>query len=415
MNGMNQSNRILSPVLIAIAVTLLACAVPGSVSAQGSAAEDSSSAPAKALDLDKLLSDEAEDDLLTEDKPTAAASADSSEALPSEATPDISAVADKSKQPASGRRGPPPSTGADSAPEFAGPAVIEDGRTVNFAQNLKEYKSPRVAMLLSLLLPGLGQAYARSYIKAAAFGAAEVAAISAAVYFNSKAKSKRNEAYRWADVNFDAGKMDGYETMLRDEFVERGFEEDWAGIVDSAFWADTAKAGKSPYFYESIRYREFTPGWLDNEPGLDLIIRGGDENGVINVPGENGKENRYYQVYNGGADLLFYCVRRVLSIDGEGKPTAVGNDWALGYSDAQAEYNSMMDKSNSYSDAVNYMFYAMLLNHIASAIDAGFTARAHNARLLGADNSVWNRISVEQRHVFTGSAVSPGLALRVKF
>jgi hypothetical protein len=397
-----------------IAVLLLACLFFGNARAQAGADSTADSA----LDLDRLLSDDGEDDLLTEEKPAAKPAADAGAAIDDvqAAAPDSSA--DNVGQgtvapPPAGRRGPPPSdAGSDSA--FAGPAVIEDGRAVNFAQNLKEYRSPRVAMLLSLLLPGLGQAYARSYIKAAAFGAAEVAAISAAVYFNSMAASKRDEAYRWADKRFNAQNMADYETRLREAFVEKGFEEEWADIVDSAFWADAAMGGKSPYFYESIRDRDFTPGWDDNEPGLELILNGGVD-GVITVRREDGKENRY-AVYNSGSEFnyTFYYITRVLSMDGEGKPV-LGSDWKLGYSDDQAEYNSMMNKSNMYSDAVNYMFYAMLLNHIASAIDAGFTARAYNARLLGEDNSAWNRLSVEQRHVFTGSVVSPGLALRVKF
>jgi hypothetical protein len=385
-------------------------AVKDSVSSKHSAA--------KTIDLDKLLVADEEGDLLTEDKPAAHRPASDSAAAQStvEAEGRSSNEVDSAKAAeaarraaAHGRRGPPPASGAESDAADTGPAIVEEGRTINFAQNLKEYRSPRVAMLLSLLVPGLGQAYSRSYVKTAAFGAAEIAAIGVAVYFNSVANTKKSEARKFADGHFEVNRIREYDRKLREEF----FARDTGIIIDSLplpydkdFYDAADKKEKGAYYYESIRGREFTPGWEDYDLSLDLVL-GASEGDTI-----EGSYGSKYVLYGYDNADWFYYVKRIIDNAGRLVP---GNEPVLGYSSYQAQYNSMVDKSNSYRDAVNYMFYVIILNHIASAIDAGFTARAYNARLLGEGNSAWNRLSVEQQFVFTGSEVSPGIALRLRF
>jgi len=377
------------------------------------------SAAAKVIDLDKLLVDDEEGDLLTEDKPAARhRPASDSAASQSAAKADGHSsddgegakAADSVRRVSSpGRRGPPPSSGAESAAD-TGPAIVEEGRTINFAQNLKEYRSPRVAMLLSLLVPGLGQAYSRSYVKTAAFGAAEVAAIGVAVYFNSVANSKRNEARKFADGHFEVNRIREYDRQLREEFFARDssiIKDSLPLPYDKDFYDAAGKKDKGAYYYESIRGREFTPGWEDYDLSLDLVL-GAKEGDTI-----DGSYGSRYVLYGYDNADWFYYVKRI--IDNAGRLVSGSEQPVLGYSSYQTTYNAMVDKSNSYRDAVNYMFYVIILNHIASAIDAGFTARAYNARLLGEGSSAWNRLSVEQQFVFTGSEVSPGIALRLRF
>jgi hypothetical protein len=434
-------------VLLIICLLSLTLA-PSAVSAQGAApsaraanaakARDSvavkdsvSAKPAatKVIDLDKLLADDEEGDLLTEEKPAARRTvSDSADAgQPSATADDLSAEESESARVADsarrafvphrpGRRGPPPSAAADSAVASAGPAVVEEGRTINFAQNLKEYRSPRLAMLLSLLVPGLGQAYSRSYVKASAFGAAEVAAIGVAVYLNSVAKSKKKDAYNFADKHFDVKRIESYDTTLQRAFFNRDsslvFGVDTIPLPYDRYFYNAAK-NKDTYYYESVRGKEFTPGWDDYNLSLADVLSAGEKMLETGEPELiKGNDGSKYELYDYRSLDKFYYVKRVL--DRFDNNVDDGN-WVLGHSNSQVEYNMMIDKSNSYRDAVNYMFYVILLNHIASAIDAGFTARAYNARLLGENNSVWNRFSVEQQFVFTGSELSPGVSLRLKF
>jgi hypothetical protein len=396
------------------------------------------SAEAKGLDLDKLLVDDEEGDLLTEEKPVVAKPAiDSVAAARESAAPDSQAVGAgtqpsdsgtrvSARPPAPGRRGPPPPKSADAAGSGAadiGPAVVEEGRTINFAQNLKEYKSPRLAMLLSLLLPGLGQAYSRSYVKASAFGAVELAAIGTAFYLNDVAVSKRKDAYKFADKYFSIDKMKTFDERLRDEMDKLRSEDNTLPVIpkDSLplpydkYFYDAARS-KSAYYYESIREKDYTPGWEGYNLSLERILyrddgvtRRGESDTIHSVKSDD--KSRYLFYHYSNPDM-FYYVKEIVDYAGN---AVDGGGRTLGYSSRQAEYNDMMDNSNSYRDAVNYMFYVMILNHIASAIDAGFTARAHNARLLGEDKSAWSRLSVEQQFVHTGSGRSPGAALRLRF
>jgi len=405
-------------------------------------AADTAAAP-KGLDIDALLADDDGDDLLADYKPVVAkdsAAADSSAVSGAAGTEQLSAdekdsadddagaavqadaVVGEDGAPVHagpGRRGPPPAV-LSAPPVAAGPVVVEDGRTINFAQNLKEYRSPRLAMIMSLFVPGLGQAYSRSYVKAGAFGAAEIAAIGVAVYLNSVGKSKKSEAHKFADEHFDIRQLEAYDIKLRQEFQRRIDlpEGDSARILDWLYFPpydddfyDAAK-NRQTYFYESIRGTFFTPGWIDNEPSLSEILNAFDNDPEAVFTAGDGSQ---YMLYNTATISAFpdhfYRITRIL--DAAGKKVFEGP--LLGHSNYQAKYDSMVRDANSYHAAVNYTLYALLINHIASAIDAGFTARAYNARLLGNDNSVWNRLSVDPHYVFSGSDVSSGLALRVRF
>jgi hypothetical protein len=390
------------------------------------AVKDSSAAKkpgaAKVIDLDKLLVADEEGDLLIEEKPAVHKPANDSAVVgqaPAKAEGQLADDGDGAKSADSaaqasaptppGRRGPPPAGATEPDAAETGPAIVEEGRTINFAQNLKEYRSPRVAMLLSLLVPGLGQAYSRNYVKTAAFGAAEVAAIGVAVYLNSVAKSKKADAHKFADSHFGVDRIRNYDKELRDAFFSRDtvneIEKDSLPLpYDQYFYEAAGK--KSSYYYESIRGKDFTPGWEDRNLSLGDILSRGETDTIL---GTDGSGYMFYAYNNGD---MFYYVKRIF--DGAGRSVSNGEP-VLGHSSYQAQYNTMVDRSNSYRDAVNYMFYVIILNHIASAVDAGFTARAYNARLLGEDDSAWNRISVEQQFVFTGSELSPGIALRLRF
>jgi hypothetical protein len=373
---------------------------------------------AKGLDLDKLLTGEhPEEDLLVGEKPVVKpAAVDSPSTADSPSTPPApktaEALAGEEKSPA-----PEPAAADAPAPRAAAtrvtavktdsaglaPLAIKDGRTINFAQNLKEYRSPRIAMLLSLLVPGLGQAYSRSYVKAGAFGAAEVAVIGAAAYLNSVAKTKREKAYQFADKHFHVENLQAYEDRLRGFVPQDSIPEFLSDYYNKEFY--DAAAGKQTHYYESIRDGHYTPGWDDIDPGIDAIFSLQDT-GFI-----DGAGNSKYRRFTPGRPAEIFYIVRVLDQAGN---AVSGGERSLGYSQHQVDYNNMMDDSKVYYDAVNYVLYALIVNHIASAIDAGFTARAYNAWLLGRE-SAWNRVSVETQYVFTGSDVSPGLALRVRF
>lgn len=99
-----------------------------------------------------------------------------------------------------------------SAVKFTG-NLLEDSKTAlkDYTGNMTvapvsagDRKSPFLAGLFSILVPGSGEAYAQSYWKAAAFLAVEAAAIGATIYYNKKGDDATIDFQRYADANWSA-------------------------------------------------------------------------------------------------------------------------------------------------------------------------------------------------------------------
>ncbi|MFW6245056.1 MAG: DUF5683 domain-containing protein, partial [Fibrobacterota bacterium] len=285
------------------------------------AADTEAAAPSgQGLDLDELLSEEGPEDLLAgertvEQQDSAGQSTDSSSApnTSAQTAPVEQESEASSKPPQRVRKTPPPGSqkhlelgNADTA---SSEPVIEEVQSINFAHNLKEYRSPRLAMLMSFLVPGLGQAYSKNYLKAGAFIAAEAAIIGVAVAYNVKGARVRRDARDIADKHFSVDSLDRYKEVLSEEFANRGkagyadtlFSETFQ--VDSFFYA--AAEHKQNSYYEMIQSSFLTPGWVDCEPKLDEIVNHGMADTI------DGAYGRYMRSDEDTA-ASFYFVSRII-------------------------------------------------------------------------------------------------------
>ncbi len=67
-------------------------------------------------------------------------------------------------------------------------------------------KSPLLGGLFSLVLPGAGEFYSESYLKAGIFVAIEAAVVTAAIIYNNKGNSQTNEFQNYADQQWSVVK-----------------------------------------------------------------------------------------------------------------------------------------------------------------------------------------------------------------
>jgi hypothetical protein len=284
--------------------------------------------------------------------------------------------------------------------QLAAQTKIEKVRSINFGANLKEYRSPKLAMLMSLILPGSGQVYAKSNWIAAGFLALEAAVFGTGYAFIAKSKTQKKKAHAFADSLYDVSKYETYSEDLKNFLKAQGNDEEKANsiFIDSIFYGDTTgeltffenAQQKNDDYYDDIQSQSsiFVRGWKDVEPDFDA------------TNGFNGIDTSRIQTPSGGPDYL---------VSHKGR-----NDLAFGFSENQATYIDMINAAQSQARNGRNVYLSLLVNHIASAVIAGIVAKKHNDALLGQE-SVWRRIEVEQNLVNTGSHTVNGYALGITF
>jgi len=285
------------------------------------------------------------------------------------------------------------------------PATVEAVHSINFAKNLKDYRSPKLAMLLSLLVPGLGQAYVKSYYKTGVFVALEATAIGFSVAYNNKGKKQLDNAQSFADQNYN---NDNLTTYYKDLFGFISGKNGSGPIGDSvardklsSIYLDTSFLKGSTYrsqgHYSNIQENSYVQGWNDCEPKGSKIFTSGQ---TIFSEGQN-----TYKL----DDSTGYKVYKV------GKNGSIDSTMPLyGYSTSQEHFKAMVSQSNSYYKTAQGILFTLLVNHIISAVDALISAKAYNEALLGRE-SMWQHISLQQQLVDAGPSLSAGMAMRIQF
>jgi hypothetical protein len=293
-------------------------------------------------------------------------------------------------------------------------AVIADERSINFARNLKEYRSPKLALFLSLLVPGLGQAYSKKYLKTAIFGIAEAAIIGVGVNLRLKGKDLKSAAHDTADAYFSASNLWDFYNSL-DEFLSKdsAVMSDSSiphikgdAIWDSAGFADAA-ASKSNSYYDEIGHDDgsaMVRGWKDCEPAFDY---GSSEYNLDS----SGYSYAYADVT---PDTFWLLSRYNQNAVNQPADTVPIEGYIWGYSQKQQQYIDMIADSRNYYKISTGVFYLLVVNHVVSAIDAMITAKAHNDELLG-KQSMWRRINLDQQIAMTDRGVTSTIGVRVRF
>ena len=305
-------------------------------------------------------------------------------------------------------------TGVVKAP--AKPVKIEEARAINFAKNLKDYRSPKLAMLMSLCIPGLGQAYIKNYWRGGLYLAAEAAIISISVVFMNKGKDKYNQATGFADRNFSATKMQTYYSDLEAFLRKNGADSTSIQTALDNISMDTLKtfmhdySTKSQSFYSTITLtkdnKAYTQGWKDCQPSL-AEIDGATAGGPLQD--QPGYQNRYFR------DTTFGSWSYLINIKNKDNDAFIPNgEMQYGYSADQRTFTTLMSQSNDNYKTATTVAFILLINHVVSAVDALISANMYNADLLGRQ-TFWHHIEVAPGVAGRDMISAPGLTMRVKF
>jgi hypothetical protein len=197
----------------------------------------------------------------------------------------------------------------------------------------QSHKSPWLAATFSLLVPGTGEFYAESYVKAVTFFAVEAAALTIAYIFDKKGDRKTDSFQNYANEHWS---VVDYAQYAQDNLAPTGQTYNWriSGTQgrrpwDQVNWAELNRMERDisltaqgsyyshtlpPYndqqYYELIgKYPQFNQGW-DDRPAT---FRYGDPltTRFEFYSGERGKANDYYSTAS--TSITIAVVNHILS------------------------------------------------------------------------------------------------------
>lgn len=253
--------------------------------------------------------------------------------------------------------------------QFAAPGFEQAPADETAAPDMTGKKNIGRAVMFSLIIPGTGQLYAGSWLRALPWLAIEAAgwALFAKYHGDGNTKTDEFEEYAgpWKNTNRDAGhfnydvyRLREYQVAVSEVFARERFEGDlpeWNLLS----WNERTNHLPAPYthdintsdiqqYYEMIGkyYEQFGYGWNDTWdpsylPGTETLDNiwenfGGDDRGTVKYDGNS---------------PMFYA-----------------------YRDMRGEANDLLEKGNTMMEIV-------LVNHVLSALDAAFAVRSHNRNL----------------------------------
>ena len=298
--------------------------------------------------------------------------------------------------------------------------------TVNTIDDLKgRYRSPKRALFMSMIVPGLGQAYVgqhwSNYTRGALYFLTDVALAYGWHYYVVDRQDAQIVKYRtfadkrWSQYNYEDSTSKHFDATTKDSlhphrqsYCESVQEKDtptgnglyqackdansvdypgFKAEYDDRTWGGTdsishrrAAFPNSHAFYEMIgKEPEFITGWTDAK---GILIK----------------------------NSSFYATDEL----GNALKNAAGR-FVIATTPNQQEYIHMRAKANDYARMQAYFLGGMVVNHIVSAIDAGLAAHYHNKSLYQTETNWWDRIRLDSQLAWSGYAPAPTVTASFTF
>ena len=222
--------------------------------------------------------------------------------------------------------------------------------TPQFMYSQENKKSPILAGVMSLLIPGSGEIYVGEYLKAGIFLALEAAVVTTAIVYDGKGDDKTTEFQNYADDYTNDDPITGhnwdvveyakwlvkYEHNDDQEMLNRIVTSNDESLPpwDRVNWAELNAAenghklpphGEQQYYELIGKYHQYSSGWNDYKGGAnnDLISPN-----LIYYSGMRGDANNFYSVAS-TAVIGIYVNHFLSALDAVWSATQFNKDLAI--------------------------------------------------------------------------------------
>ncbi|HLP42401.1 MAG TPA: DUF5683 domain-containing protein [Fibrobacteria bacterium] len=294
--------------------------------------------------------------------------------------------------------------------------------TVNTIDELKgRYRSPKKALFMSLVVPGLGQAYVgqhwSNYVRGAAYFLTDVGLALGWQHYVGTKQDRQISRYRaFADSNW---RMSKYEDTIgiqastnyvREKFEDRNTHRT---LYCQAVQERNTTVGNQlqPACIDpgadGSKYNAFVNNYRDHEWPVDSI-----STFRSNMPNPQsfyeliGKEAEFVSGWKDAEGIKWDTAYYML--DGDEQRVAAT-------SEMQQQYVGMRARANDYARMQAWFLGGMVINHIVSAFDAALAAHVHNKSLYQTDIGLLDRLRLDSRIGWDGDLPTPTVTASLTF